>query len=418
MRARKRCAAAVLGVALFAPSAPAHADDAPAASDGSVASIAADVDAASSAAAAQASAIVGEVSTAAPEPTVEPPPPIATTDASGSTSGLSGGISDATSPQPEQGPTPTIDGATASAVEGATQAATAVVAAAKQVVSLPQAPAAGTGSVPAPNTAPVEGTTDTGGQYQENGGRYQSDNPNPVSSEIGRISPTESSPEPAAGSGRTSTPKSGRIPLPKCLQDLPDSVLQTACDDALSQLPDVRTVLGAPPSKHPRARTHPHRAHQTKPASRAVTPSPAATTHWQTESAPHGPAIVVAVPTATHTVLADTRRERPVDVRAHRVQPVRVRRTPEPSLVIRPDTRVRDAAGSKRTTAATSTPLFVVALLLGLVSLALALGSLRVRRGAALTAIRTRVRSKGLSSATKVRPGPREEAPRAIRYRE
>jgi hypothetical protein len=79
---------------------------------------------------------------------------------------------------------------------------------------------------------------------------------------------------------------------------------------------------------------------------------------------------------------------------------------------------VRDAAGSKRTTAATSTPLFVVALLLGLVSLALALGSLRVRRGAALTAIRTRVRSKGLSSATKVRPGPREEAPRAIRYRE
>jgi hypothetical protein len=101
------------------------------------------------------------------------------------------------------------------------------------------------------------------------------------------------------------------------------------------------------------------------------------------------------------------------------MQPVQIRRRPGPSPVtLRPDTPVRDAAGGKRTTAPASPPLFVVALLLGVASLALALGSLRVRRGAALTAITTRVRSKGLSSAAKVRAGPREEAPPAIRYRE
>ena len=79
---------------------------------------------------------------------------------------------------------------------------------------------------------------------------------------------------------------------------------------------------------------------------------------------------------------------------------------------------MREAAGSKRTDVPARRPILIVALLLGLASLAFSLGSLGARRSAAPTTIATRLRSKGLSSAVKPRARPREDAPRAIRYRD
>jgi hypothetical protein len=406
---RKLCAAAVLGLALFAVATPAHADDAPPGADASAAAIAAAADTASAAAAAQASAVAGDVATPAAPPAPEAPQ-------SGSTSEPSGGISATTAPEPTQSGPPTIDGAAAAAVEGATAAATAVVAAAKQVVSLPQIAAAGSGSPPAPDTAPPAGTTNTGGQYQQSGGRYQPGNSVPISSGIKGIASSEPSSEPPS----VSSPKSSGIPAPKCPQDLPDSAIQKACDDALSQLPDVRTMLGAPAPDHSSAQPHPRRTHRTRTVPQPASPASAVAPQPQTESVPHHAPVVVAVPIAKHTAPAATPHTRPAAGRTHRVQPTTGRRNVEPSLAttLRPDTPVRDAAGSERTDAPARPSLFLVAVVLGLASLVVALGSLGLRRGDALTAITTRVRSKGLSSRAKPRMRAREDAPPAIRYRE
>jgi hypothetical protein len=421
-RLRKLCAAVVLDVALFAPSAPAHADDAPAGPAATVASVAADADAASAAVAAQASAIVGDISTGPSQPSAQPSAPAATTGETGSTSGQAGGISAAPPPPPEQGAAPTVSGAAASAVGAATTAATAVVAAAKQVVSAPQAPMTAVGSSPAPNTAPAAGTPDAGRQYQQNGGRYQPDNSAPISSGIGSIPPTESSPQPTSVPGQNSTPNSGRIPLPKCLEDLPDSVAQSACADALSQLPDVRSVLGTASSNQPTAHPHPHRAHRTKVSPHPAVPAPATARASDplpaSTSVQHSAVVVVAVPTAKHTTLVSARHEQPDDAATHRAQPARARGIADPAPVTRqPKTRLREAAGSESTDE-TAPSLFLVAILLGLVTVAVALGSIGLRRGAVLTAVATRLRSKGLSSAAKVRADTREDPPPAIRYRE
>src|SRR5207248_11167917 len=196
-----------------------------------------------------------------------------------------------------------------------------------------QTPTSGAGGPSAPDTAPSAATPDTGGQYQQNGGRYQPDNSTPISTEIGR----SSSPKSASVPGRTSAPKSGPIPLPKCLQDLPDSVLQTACDDALSQLPDVRTVLGAPRSTHSSGRPQPRRGSKPSAASHPTLPAPAVPTHPQTDAAPHTAAVVAAaVPTAKRTAPAASRHETRVTVRSHDLRPVRTK--PAPSLTaLRPD---------------------------------------------------------------------------------
>ena len=194
--------------------------------------------------------------------------------------------------------------------------------------------------------------------------------------------------------------------------------MQTACDDALSQLPDVRTVLGAPRSTHSSGRPQPRRGSKPSAASHPTLPAPAVPTHPQTDAAPHTAAVVAAaVPTAKRTAPAASRHETRVTVRSHDLRPVRTK--PAPSLTaLRPDTPVREAADSERPGGTERLPLFLVALLLGLASLALALRSLRLRRGAALTAVTTRVRSKGLSSAARPRPNAGEEDPPAIRYRE
>jgi hypothetical protein len=150
-----------------------------------------------------------------------------------------------------------------------------------------------------------------------------------------------------------------------------------------------------------------------------ASPPSAVATHLQTESVPRPTPVVVAVPIAKHTAPAATPQTRPAAGRPHHVQAMPTRRNVEPSLAtLRPDTPVRDAAGSERTDAPARPSLFLVAVVLGLASLLLALGSLGLRRGDALTAITTRVRSKGLSSRAKPRMSAREEAPPAIRYRE
>lgn len=419
-RLRKLCAAAVLGLALFAFSSSAYADDAQPGSGASTAAMPTDIDAASAAAVAQASAIVGAASADASQAVTEATAPPASSDANGSTSGPSGGISSEPTVQPEQSATPTIDGAAASAVEGAATTAAAVVAATKQVVSQPQAPAAGAGVSPTPNTAPSAGAAGAGKQYQQNDGRYQPDNSGPISSEIGTNAPGEPSAESPTVGGRTSSGKSGRIPLPKCLQDLPDSVLQTECDNALSQLPDVSSVLVSPPSKKSTGHPRKQRSPRTSSASRPALPSPAIPSAQQIASAARAATAVVTVPTSKHTAPA-TRHERPAAVRTHRRQPIQIVKQPEPSIVTsRPETVVREAAASERSRAPASArrPLFVVALLLGLASLAVALASLRVRHGVALTALTTRLRSKGLSSLSRPRPRAAEDVPPAIRYRE
>jgi hypothetical protein len=413
-RACKVCAAAVVGVALFAPPAPARADDTLPAGGASDAAIAAAVSAASGAAADQASAIAGNAS-AAPS---QPAPPASSPAEIGSASGSSGGITSAPSAQSPDAATPTVDGVTASAVAGATAVAGAVVAAAKGVVSQPSATVDGGGG----GAASAGATTDAGSQYQQNDGRYQSPNSGPISSEIGRNSAIESRPEAVAFPRQNP----GRIPAPKCLADLPNSLVQKVCNDALSQLPNVRGVLGVPQSTPPSSgRTHPQRRPRTHPAARPPSPSPRAETSVSatnsvsatSDTTPHVP-VVVAVPTASRTATAHVRHERS-GVRAGRDRAPRSRKDEERALVpLRPDTPVHEAAGSdERSTGASRTPLFVVALLLGLASVAVALGSLGAGRSAALTAVATRVRSKGLSRA-KARPRSGEDAPPGIRYRD
>ena len=419
-RTRKLCAAAVLGLACFASSTRAYADTTLPVPGVTAADA---VDAASSAAAAQASAIVEEASSATSEVAPQTAAPPAGAVGTGSGSGTSGDISAGTTPPSQPATPPTNDVSVPSAEEVASAAVAAVVAPTEPVVSPPQDTRTG----PTASSEASSPSSDTGGQYQQNPGRYQPRNFIPISDETGSdTSPIvvgESSPQPTPTAGHTSAPKSSQIPLPKCPQDLPDSAFQPACENALSQLGDIAAAVGAAPAHNTasptKASSRPRSKHAPTAHSEPRRAKPAHRIHPVAWSTPRGAFVV----SATSKAARPARTHRPgLSSRARHQRPARIGNEAQPSLeTLHADTPQREASPREKPAGAEGPPLFVaalLALLLGLASLALSFASIGERRRAVVTSIATRVRSKGLSSAAQPPPGRRREVPPGIRYRE
>lgn len=440
-RALRLGAALALGTALFAASAPARADDGLPIGNITGNDVATTVSEVQTAGLADVSAAVESVAPDASSSATDASPSQTSAPQSGSGSGVVGGISAATptavpeigSPGTQTEPTQDTGhsgGASAAVVAPATPVVSPVSAAATPVtVTQPQ------------HAAPSAALHALAAQYQKNPGRYQSLNSPPISRRTASKSALDSLVKRSRSLPGSSPQKSPPIPLPKCLQALPQSVLQHECQDVLAQVSgaDLTAVAGVSGAAHAQtggstrpqhrpAPRHPHAPTASTPPAPAWTEGtsgrnqPSLGSHFVSPIAPAAVALRRKRPPARSE---STSAATPAQPRA--AQPSSSR------LALRQGSSQRESARTERSTTPLWSDLGLVLLLVGITSIALAAGSLgsggaavvgaivaRVRdsRPGGATGIATRLRSKGLSAAATTRPGERRRARPGIRYRE